>query len=171
MNVQVADMTTNTDVSLQSLEKEFNFLESLQPTKRSPEYWQKLGSSKTRTAEQEKISREIIEGLIDSCNTETAVGFTDGSCLGNRGPCGAGACLFMPGSVDPITIEQPVSNRGSILLGELVAIKLALNHIYQYKTERQSDIKKIQVFPDSQSAVGQLVLGWEAKSHQTTIHE
>ena len=33
-------------------------------------------------------------------------------------------------------------------------------------------MKKIQVFfSDSQSAVGQLVLGWEAKSHQTTIHE
>ena len=110
MNVQVADMTTNTNISLQSLEKEFNFLESLQPTKRSPEYGQNLGSLKTRTVQQEKLSREIIEGLIDSCNTETAVGFTDGSCLGNPGPCGAGACLFIPGSVDPIMIKQPVSN-------------------------------------------------------------
>ena len=31
-------------------------------------------------------------------------------------------------------LKQPVSNRGSILLGELVAIKLALKHIFQYKT-------------------------------------
>ena len=114
MNFQVADMTTDTDVSLQSLKKEFNFLESLQPAKRSPEYWQKQGSLKTRTVEQEKLSREIIEGLIDSCNTETAVGFTDGLCLGNPGPCGAGACLFIPGSVNSIMIKQPVSNRGSI---------------------------------------------------------
>ena len=37
LNIQVADMSTNTDISLHSLEKEFNFLESLQPTKRSPE--------------------------------------------------------------------------------------------------------------------------------------
>ena len=63
-NIQVSDMSTNTRTSLHSLEKEFNFLESLQPTKRSPEYWQNLGSSKTRTAEQEKLSREIIDGLI-----------------------------------------------------------------------------------------------------------
>ena len=49
MNIQVADMSTNTEISLHSLGKEFNFLESLQPTKRSPEYWQNLGSSKTRT--------------------------------------------------------------------------------------------------------------------------
>ena len=171
MNFQVADMTTYTDISFQSLEKEFSYLESLQPVKRSPEYWQKLGSSKTRTVEQEKLSREIIEGLIDSRNTENAVGFTDGSCPGNPGTCVAGACLFIPGSVEPIMIKQPVSNRGSILLWELVAIELALNHIYRYKTERQLDIKKIQVFSDSQSAVGQLLLGWEAKSHQKTIHE
>ena len=73
MNIQVADMSTNTDTSIHILEKEFNFLESLQPTKRSPEYWQNLGSSKTRTVEQEKLSREIIDELIDRCDTETAV--------------------------------------------------------------------------------------------------
>ena len=33
MNIQVADISTNTDISLHSLGKEFNFLESLQPTK------------------------------------------------------------------------------------------------------------------------------------------
>ena len=116
-NIRLADMSTNTDISLHSLEKEFNFLESLQPTMRSPEYWQNLGSSKTRTAEQKKLLREIIDGLIDRCDTETAVGFTEGSCLGNSRPCGAVACLFMPGSIDPIMFKQPVSNRGSILLG------------------------------------------------------
>ena len=59
MNIQVhvADVSTNTDISLHSLEKEFNFLESLQPTKISTEYRQTLGSSKTRTAEQQKLSR------------------------------------------------------------------------------------------------------------------
>ena len=79
----------------------------------------------------------------------------------------------MPGPVDSIMLKQPVSNRGSILLGELVAIKLALKHICQYKIERQIhvDIKKIHIFSDSQSAVGQLVLGWECKSHHGTIHE
>ena len=119
MNVQIADMSTNTDISLHSLEKEFNFLESLQPTKKSPEYWHNLGSSKSRNAQQEKLSREIIEDLIGNCDAETAVGFTDGSCLGNPGPCGAGACLFVPGAVDPIMLKQPVSNRGSILLAAL----------------------------------------------------
>ena len=59
----------------------FKFLESHQPTKKSPEYWHNLGSSKSRNAQQEKLSREIIEDLIGNCDAETAVGFTDGSCL------------------------------------------------------------------------------------------
>ena len=95
MNFQVAAMSTNTAISLHSLEKEFNFLDSLQPTKRPPEYWQNLGSTKSTTAEQEKLSREVIDGLIENCDAETAVAFTDGSCLGNPGPCGSGACLFI----------------------------------------------------------------------------
>ena len=33
MNVQIADMSTNTDIPLHSLEKEFNFIESFQPKK------------------------------------------------------------------------------------------------------------------------------------------
>ena len=139
--------------------------------KKSPEYWHNLGSSKSRNAQQEKLSKEIIEDLIGNCDAETAVGFTDSSCLGNQGPCGAGACLFIPGAVDPIMLKQPVSNRGSILLGELVAIKLALKHIFQYKTVRQTAIKNVHILSDSQSAVGQLILGWEAKSHQNTLQE
>lgn len=39
MNVQVADMTSNTGITLHSLEKEFNYLESPQSTKRKPQYW------------------------------------------------------------------------------------------------------------------------------------
>ena len=84
MNVQVADMATNTGISLHSLEKEFNFLDSLQPSKRPREYWQTLGSSKSRTAEQEKLSKEVLYSL----DAETVVAFTDGSCLGSPGPCG-----------------------------------------------------------------------------------
>ena len=89
MNVQIAEMSTNTYISLHSLGKEFYFLESLQPTKKSPDYWHNLGSSKSRNTQQEKLSREIIEYLIGNCDAETAVVFTHGSCLGNPGPCGA----------------------------------------------------------------------------------
>ena len=51
------------------------------------------------------------------------LGYMDGFCRGNPGPCGAGACLFFP-SQERIDLHQPVARRASILLGELVAIKM-----------------------------------------------
>ena len=93
MNVRVPHMMSNTGITFNSLEKDCNYLESLQPSKQNSEYWNILGSSKSRTGEQEKITREIKGGILDSCEDATAVVFTSGSCLGNPGPCGAGACI------------------------------------------------------------------------------
>ena len=126
MNIQVADMMSKTGITLNSLEKDCNYLESLQPSKQKPKYWNIIGSSKSRTGEEEQMSREIIGGMLDSCEEGTAVVFTDGSCLGNPGPCGAEACIFHPGASEPVLLKQPVSSRGSIVLGEVVAIKMAL---------------------------------------------
>ena len=85
--------------------------------------------------------------------------------------CGAGACVFSPGVSEPVLLKQPVSSRGSFLHGEVVAIKMALQYLYRYKTQKPSDLRKVHIFSDSQSAVGQLTLGWEAKSHRTTTQE
>ena len=48
-------------------------------------------------------------------------------CRGNSGPCGAGACLFLLNE-ERVDLKQPVSTRSSIL-GELIAIKIALESI------------------------------------------
>ena len=172
MNVQVADMVSNTGIFLHCLEKEFTFTESLQPSKSKPEYWQNLGSSKSRTKMQETLSREVIGSMLDDCNERTAIAFTDGSCLGNPGPCGAGACKFPPGHTEPSLLKHPVSSYGSILLGELIAIKLAVKHIQSKTTEADlRNTEKLHIFSDSQCAIGHLVLGWEPKSHKSTIQE
>ena len=172
MSIQLADMTSNTGISLHSLEKELTYQECLQPSKSKPEYWNCLGSSKSRSSEQEVLSREIIGGLLDKCDMTTAVAFTDGSCLGNPGPCGAGACVFQPEKTDPILLKQPVSSRGSILLGELVAIKMVIIHIaYTSHQRHENQTKKLRIFSDSQCAIGHLTLGWEAKIHKATIYE
>lgn len=68
-------------------------------------------------------------------------------------------------------LKQPVTNRGSILLGETVAIKMALQYIYRDKTQRGAIIEKVHIFSDSQSAVGQITLGWEVNSHRSLIQE
>ena len=59
-------MISNTGVSFNNLEKECNYLDSLQPSKQKPEYWNILGSSKSRTGDQEESSREIIGGILDN---------------------------------------------------------------------------------------------------------
>ena len=92
--------------------------------------------------------------------------------LGNPGPCGAGACFFLPDKTDPTLLKQPASSRGSIFLGELVAIKIAVNHIINTEHQRNPNLIKIlHVFLDSQCAIGHLTLGWEANSHKATIFE
>ena len=92
---------------------------------------------------------------------QTLIVFTDGSCRGNTGPCGAGACVFLPNN-DKIEWKQPVSKLVSILLGELVAIQITLNYLIEEKKVR--DISTILIFCDSQSAVGILQLGLVNKS-------
>ena len=58
-----------------------------------------------------------------------------------------------PGEDD---LHQPVARRASILLGELVAIKIALD---QVRVEaKKSRFKEVTLFSDSQSAVGILTL-------------
>ena len=171
MNIQLADMTSNTGLALHNLEQELNFLDSLQPSKKKPEYWLTLGSSKSRTTEQERSSRNLLTDIIGSCSTDTTVCFTDGSCLGNPGPCGAGACIFLPGAEEPVCLKKPVSSCGSILLGELVAIQMAIENIYNSVINRGNITTKLHVFSDSQSAIGILSLGWEATSHKTTVKQ
>jgi hypothetical protein len=94
---------------------------------RVPSYWSRLGSSKNRTAEQTEESKEVVKYLIGDPANTPIVAFTDGSCQGNPGPCGYGAVLY-PGDNEGISLKRPVAQRGSILLAELVAILMVLEH-------------------------------------------
>lgn len=168
INMQLADMTSNTGIQLHTLEKEMNYFETLQPSREQPEYWQSLGSSKNRTKLQEATARDIIGTMVEGCNTTTAIAFTDGSCMGNPGPCGSGSCIHIPNSEDPVCLKRAVSKCGSILLGELVAILLTIQYITDLINPQ---ISKLHIFSDSQSVVGLLTLGWEATSHASTVRE
>ena len=64
--------------------------------------------------------------MVEICELNDIAVFTDGSCLGNPGPCSSQAYIFIPNQTEPIMLKRPVTNRGSILLGELVAILMAL---------------------------------------------
>jgi hypothetical protein len=117
---------------------------------RTPSYWSRLGSSKNRTAEQTEESKEVVKYLIGDPANTPIVAFTDGSCQGNPGPCGYGAVLY-PGDNEGISLKRPVAQRGSILLTELVAILMVLEHCIVALKDGFTDIK---ILSDSQIAAG-----------------
>ena len=103
------------------------------------------------------------------------IAFTDGSCLGNPGPFGIGACIYMPGYTDPILHKQPVTSYRCILLGgggELIAIKMVMNTI-QNQTERReiNNVDKIHIFWTVSVLLVILLLDGEAKTHKASIQE
>ena len=170
MLLHLEDVKAKTGNTKMILEPDFSFRESLMPTLRKPEYWNRLGSSKSRTQNQKDESRSLISGTLEACAPDTLIAFTDGSCHPNPGPCGAGACVYLPLETNPIYLKQQVSKHGSILLGEMVAIKMVLDFILE-KTHQKVKITNVLILSDSQSSVGLLTLGWEPTQHKNTIKD
>ena len=161
LQLQLEDMSSETGITTFNIKPEFSFEDSLQPSKRRPEYWDRLGSSKSRTEEQQNESRSNIQGLLDNCSPISIIAFTDGSCQQNLGPkssCGAGSCIFMPYQDKPICLKRLVSIYSSILLGELVAILIIIDYVVEEISK--TDSSEVHIFSDSQSAIGILKLGW-----------
>ncbi len=92
--------------------------------------WQQLGSSHDRTASQKAQATKSVQDHLRSLPASTLPIFTDGSALGNPGPCGSAAVIFLNGiRNDPIAINQPVHKRSTSFHGEVFAIHLALNYV------------------------------------------
>ena len=49
-----------------------------------------------------------------------------GLAWGTQNPVGLGVCIYLPNQTEPVMLKRPVTNRGSILLGKLIAILMAL---------------------------------------------
>ena len=87
--MQMTDTITNTGLDVRTVEPEASYLEYLQPSVRRLEYWNNLGSSKSRN-KQEEETRRIIDGQIKSEGKDVIYGFTDGSWSGRVGGGGGG---------------------------------------------------------------------------------
>jgi ribonuclease HI len=59
--------------------------------------------------------------------------------------------------------KQPVCKRGSILLGELIAIKIVLEYIDQPEIRRKIELT---IFSDSQTAIGILTPHWKIENQR-----
>ena len=132
-------------------------------TSSAPKYWSRLGSSKFRTTEQQELGKKLVMDMMMEAPEGTVFAFTDGSCLTNPGPRGAGATIYTDHH-QPVHLKRPVARRGSILLGELVAILITLEYILENLTNIPCRLLKI--FSDIQSTVGILTLNWKDTSYR-----
>ena len=60
IDLQLQDMETNSGTNILNIEPEFSFLEGLCPDKSKPEYWNGLGSSKSRSVAKQEEPNVII---------------------------------------------------------------------------------------------------------------
>ena len=108
---QTVDMFKATKVDIKLVESEVTSKAGVDGMMiRTPSYWSRLGSSKTRTAEQTEESKEVVNDLIGDPTDTTIVTFTDGSCQGSPRPCGSRAVLY-PGDNEGISPKRPVAQR------------------------------------------------------------
>ena len=159
---QAKDMKNLTSIDVNLMEPCFLF-NGVLPSMSPPEYWRHLGSSKNRSTEQAESGKQIVLDKIANLPQNSILAFTDGSCINNPGPCGAGAVIF--NGYSTIDLKKPVSNRAYILLGELIAIKLVLDYIDQIQF-RSIDLK---ILSDSQQSIGILILIWKSQSYFNVI--
>jgi ribonuclease HI len=165
---QTVDMFKATKVNIKLIEPEVTYKAVVDVMMvRAPSYWSRLGSSKNRKAEQTEESKEVVKDLIGDPTDTTIVAFTDGSCQGNPGPCGSGAVLY-PGDNEGISLKRPAEQSGSILLAELAAILMVLEHCIAALQDGFTDIK---ILSDSQTAVGILILNWKSSNYIDTISD
>ena len=93
---------------------------------------------------------------------------TDGSCQPNPGPCGARA-VFNPPHPDPVSLKKPVCKRGSILLGELMAVQIALEYFLQHL--ETISCRFLKIFSDNQSTMGILTLNCKETGYKDITTE
>ena len=118
---QAEDMKKTENIDIDDIEPQYDF-QGLVSVIHPPDYWRNIGSSKSRSVQQIEEGKRIILDQLNNLRPHSIAAFTDGSCNGNPGPCGAGAIIYFNNQTDKL--KRPVSRRGSILLAELIAIKL-----------------------------------------------
>ena len=167
---QAEEMRTLTGIDTRIIEQELEFeKDSLRMSSKTPVYWSRLGSSKSRTAEQQELGKEMVLDLMMEASEGTTYAFTDGSCLTNPGPCGTGAVVYPFNHEPAVRLKRPVSKRGSILLRESIAILVVIEYLVQNIGSLLC--KLLKIFCDSQSAVGILMLGWKDTSYKDVVSD
>ena len=126
-----------------------------QPHQKSPEIFiplQTHGSAGERTFQQKNIAKAEALERINDLPLNQPIFFTDGSALGNPGPCGAGVVLFKNGMQSQPTCKSiPVTKLGTSYLGELSGIENATKTAIDIAT--QQEMTEVNILVDCTSAI------------------
>ena len=127
-----------------------------------------LGNANTRSKVQSNKAKAIADSYINQLNKNCLICFTDGSALGNPGPCGAGAAIYIESiSSVPVLLKRPVSAKSISYHGELAAIDLALEFCQPFFAV-PTNINKIVILSDCHSAI-ETVSSFQYPSNFTNI--
>ena len=129
-----------------------------------------VGKPKKDWTEREKIEASIhvlkeVLDVPDNCS----IAFTDGSALGNPGPCGGAALIYMEGLDGPqLKIMTAGSKEGSSYYGELLGLRAALMTI---ALEAVIPPKEAHVFIDCTSVISVAAGTSDATGHYETVED
>ncbi len=117
--------------------------------------WKELGCSHTRTTAQKVLAAKAVCDHLNGLPHTTLPIFTDGSALGNPGPCGGAAVIYLHGTRnDPVSLNQPVSRRSTSFHGEMAAIDIALEYVVQ---RTNKEFSSVLIHSDCQSAMDSII--------------
>ena len=125
-----------------------------------------FGNAGTRTTEKAaQHASELLKGFAP----HDVVCFTDGSCTGNPGPCGAGTYVKFPEG--EVLRSAALGKNGTNNIGELYAVGMAMDLVLEAREQgrRLPPAAKIHVLTDSNYTKGMLALGFNARQNQALI--
>ena len=102
------------------------------------------------------------DALLTSATSDTAICYTDGSALGNPGPCGAGVSIFLR---EPDVVIDAGASLGMNTnnYGELIALSICLKELASAYTRRP--FSRAIIFSDSAYAIRQITSNKAPKTH------
>ena len=125
-----------------------------------------LGAAGSRTEAQIRMARSHTLEALASIPDGQPIAFTDGSALGNPGPCGAASILYTAGmKSEPVELSKSIAKSGTSYLGELWGIALTLEFVND--TIHTPD--RLDIFVDCTSAIASCTDVRPHVSHQSLI--
>lgn len=128
-----------------------------------PQLRKKFGSSHTRTEEQKSAAQKDVRKFLENLSSETIRCFTDGSCVGNPGPCGTGVYIQLPNKEIK---HHRYLGQGTNNKAELSAVLDAMKLLDAEDVDKATPVV---VCTDSQYVVGILTKNWKAKANKDII--